>query len=120
MTAALRLHHIAFFHGTLPREVLPTSAWLYWLLFDAGPLLDQLQVIINEMADKHNTPRFVPHVTIAGPIENKSGEEVLKICSELGTTLPVRLHTECVPTTGQCLTLPVRLLFLKCAVTVSD
>ena len=57
---------------------------------DAGPLADQLQVIINELADKHNTPRFVPHVTVTGPIEGKSGEEVLKICTELAATLPVR------------------------------
>jgi len=35
-------------------------------------------VIINELADKHNTPRFVPHVTVAGPIEDKTAEEVLK------------------------------------------
>ena len=47
-------------------------------------------MIINELADKHNTPRFVPHVTVAGPIEGKSGKEVLRICMELAATLPVR------------------------------
>ncbi|KAK9843553.1 hypothetical protein WJX81_008579 [Elliptochloris bilobata] len=62
-----------------------------------GPLADQLQVIINEMADKHNTPRFVPHVTVAGPIEGRSGEEVLKICTDLAETLPAyRLRFDCV------------------------
>ena len=54
-------------------------------------------MIINELADKHNTPRFVPHVTVTGPIEGKSGEEVLKICTELAATLPVRPA----PTLGQ-------------------
>jgi len=57
---------------------------------DAGALADQLQVIINELADKHNTPRFVPHVTVAGPIEDKTAEEVLKTFQELGSALPVR------------------------------
>lgn len=32
----------------------------------------------------------MPHVTVTGPIEGKSGEEVLKICTELAATLPVR------------------------------
>lgn len=61
----------------------------------AGALADQLQVIINELADKHNTPRFVPHVTVAGPIEDKSAEEVLQTFQEVGAALPVRSGGVC-------------------------
>ena len=52
-------------------------------------------MIINELADKHNTPRFVPHVTVAGPIEDKTAEEVLKAFQELGAALPVRRPPAC-------------------------
>ncbi len=55
-----------------------------------GLLAEKLHDIINRTAKENATHSFVPHVTVAGPIQNKTGEEVLKALQDVAATLPVR------------------------------
>jgi hypothetical protein len=55
-----------------------------------GALAEKLQDIITRTAKENSTHSFVPHVTVAGPIQNKTGEEVLKALQDVAATLPVR------------------------------
>lgn len=50
----------------------------------------KLQDVISRTARENQTHSFVPHVTVAGPIQNKTGEEALKALQDVAKTLPVR------------------------------
>jgi len=76
-----------------------------------GALAEKLQDIINRTAKENGTHSFVPHVTVAGPIQNKTGEEVLKALQDVAATLPVRTLPHPVPSlTLLCLILSLHTL----------
>ncbi|MBI2172728.1 MAG: 2'-5' RNA ligase family protein [Candidatus Aenigmarchaeota archaeon] len=55
----------------------PEQSYSIWLV-PKGDVNKRLSVIINELSEKHNSPRFIPHVGLVGGFTGDEGDLISK------------------------------------------